>query len=99
MSGHTPGPWFYDEECGDVASVASVDGRHRYITMACGHPDTGESVANARLIAAAPEMLEALLGMVEAAGPDFLCCCRPTCDRECRAVVAARAALAKVEGT
>jgi hypothetical protein len=48
---HTPGPWFYDEEsfvCSDGPDIASV-------TKAAS-----EWEANARLIAAAPDLLAAL---------------------------------------
>lgn len=57
MSGHTPGPWRFDAEYGRV----EADGRR-----VCDMPSAGLSLypeeyeANARLIAAAPEMLEAL---------------------------------------
>lgn len=57
MSGHTPGPWRFDAEYGRV----EADGRR-----VCDMPSAGLSLypeeyeANARLIAAAPAMLEAL---------------------------------------
>lgn len=69
MSAHTPGPWWVDRH---GAVVARVDGDARQVAMACGEapmhddrsaepPDTGVvQSANARLIAAAPDLLEAL---------------------------------------
>jgi hypothetical protein len=60
MSAHTPGPWLAPDES-DGADIWPVES------------DTGEHIADvysafpddARLIAAAPELLEALRGMLE----------------------------------
>lgn len=57
---HTPGPWYFKHACGSVAEVvphdmswkASIDG----VVMA---------EPNARLIAAAPELLEALRNLLD----------------------------------
>lgn len=101
MSKHTPGPWHvgtqndllyvidrrpatsndYPDHNADVAAIAKVY---------CGN----ESEANARLIATAPELLEALRGMMAAyeelhARYDL---------GECQATVDARAAIAKATG-
>ena len=59
---HTPGPWFvngpYDSPC-DYFIRTYHDEEH--FDIACANVDeTGNSRANARLIAAAPELLEAL---------------------------------------
>jgi hypothetical protein len=51
---HTPGPWTYDKEAEDVYSP----GHGRGIPVCIVGKDNG---ANARLIAAAPELLEALM--------------------------------------
>jgi hypothetical protein len=89
MSGHTPGPWmfrrakerprFIIEGLSSTGSgvwfLADVEGRSI---------DTNE--ANARLIAAAPELLAALKDLVEFE------------DRDDRLRDAARAAIAKAEG-
>lgn len=58
---HTPGPWHAKPQCGlsgwvDVVSV-TPDGREALPFAACKHFD---EVANARLIAAAPDLLDAL---------------------------------------
>ena len=85
---HTPGPWEdvgpneEGERCifgGDDSGVA--------VTIPVGNPDMNEarSIANARLIAAAPELLEAIKGVVRIA------------DRNTVEFDAARAAIAKAE--
>lgn len=61
MSGHTPGPWVYDSgsfyaavqlnDCGTTNEPPIID-------MGAGRPEDSE--ANARLIAAAPDLLAAL---------------------------------------
>ena len=67
MSKHTKGPWFFDQY-GHV--YGTVDGKP--IEGAIGktilHPHvcTPSCIANARLIAAAPELLEALNGIISA---------------------------------
>ena len=63
---HTPGPWHAKPMCGlsgwvDVVSV-TPDGRESLPFAACKHFD---EVANARLIAAAPDLLEALLSVLD----------------------------------
>ena len=58
MSKHTPGPWWLDDD----GFIASGDG-DTYETIAdphCSDLDIDEREANASLIAAAPELLEAL---------------------------------------
>ena len=56
---HTPGPWFAKFEAGRyVISYQGEFGPHRALAITGGfQPD---NAANARLIAAAPELLEAL---------------------------------------
>lgn len=64
MKNHTPGPWQLDSEfyrfgaiiAPDFGQVAAVRGDLKL-----------EALANARLIAAAPELLEALKGFVQRA--------------------------------
>lgn len=60
MSKHTPGPWNVIEGVADGGGIAIGPdledvGPHALVTF-----NGGESEANARLIAAAPEMLDAL---------------------------------------
>ena len=69
-TGHTPGPWYANMEQGTVAGgpdmrlVARTAHWHRNDKF----PTSSE--ANARLIAAAPDMLEALERLVELGFPD-----------------------------
>ena len=68
MSGHTPGPWrdhgdSYEFNLGErVIASESQAGYAVAVTIPCGTPDEApdRNIANARLIAAAPELLEAL---------------------------------------
>lgn len=79
-AGHTPGPWHVlnNGYCvGGPPSVQLADPIGAGVAMCCmaaRSPD--ETAANARLIAAAPELLEACRAMVawdeaEKAGPDY----------------------------
>jgi hypothetical protein len=61
MSAHTPGPWVA-ETSGLPLAVTTEDGRH----LATVYPSRDEGRANARLIAAAPDLLAALRTMVDA---------------------------------
>jgi hypothetical protein len=64
MSAHTPGPWDYSEEDGYVFSDADVEGN-----IVCNPPMLPASMeywpANARLIAAGPDLLKALTEQAE----------------------------------
>ena len=66
MSKHTPGPWTQDEY-GDVITP----NRKTLVTegIALGGRSTPETRANARLIAAAPELLAMLKDLVDLEGP------------------------------
>ena len=63
---HTPGPWAVSQDALWFAEGPSVRTPARHIARMWG--DTPEDQANARLIAAAPELLEALRAIVE--GPN-----------------------------
>lgn len=79
MSNHTPGPWNYDSGYIDTHRVED-DGSSDYLILAemrstFGYDDYGvhkwmlppeEYEANARLIAAAPEMFELISGLSQA---------------------------------
>lgn len=90
---HTPGPWFADtENCGGGMSIKTADGTSIGHTAAVRDPSyteirTPEAIANARLIAAAPDLLaackEALELLSHVGGP--------TCGK-------LKAAIAKAEG-
>lgn len=95
MSKHTPGPWDtdlseHDHPYQDIAVRSGTRTICRvWIDDAPVHDYNAEQLANARLIAAAPELLEALRNLVEAATHHQACA---------RAALAkARAAIAKAE--
>ena len=94
MSGHTEAPWFVDEiQCEDWRVNISAE----YQNVASAHHLTEDGVnsddecmANARLIAAAPELLAALKNLVN----DF----DKSVWTEAPMLIEARAAIAKAEG-
>ena len=65
MSKYTPGPWKYGAELssrtGEWLISFDAGNRGRGIGIAETRPGSGQEEANARLIAAAPELLEALV--------------------------------------
>jgi len=66
-SKHTPGPWHYSGV--DALPRVRVNREHSgttgFLIADCNNSHLGgEAVANAKLIAAAPELLEALKGMI-----------------------------------
>jgi hypothetical protein len=80
---HTPGPWL----------VAREDARRFRVTNEAGDlPSNDESILNARLIAASPELLEALQRAL-----DELVGGREAKDRD-GAIQQSRAAIAKAKG-
>ena len=88
MSKHTPGPWVVARNTPDAGYSVRTDGEgsFRWIAAMAGKGDT--DAANARLIAAAPELLAMLKRMIGAAehGRDGL------------ALDDAKALIAKAEG-
>jgi hypothetical protein len=62
FEGHTPGPWssFAPDDVGQKFSVERLGSNHfvKSRKIATAHHDKGNGEANARLIAAAPELLE-----------------------------------------
>lgn len=79
MSAHTPGPWVLEIDCEDGGYSHYVRARPGCICLMPGwkiHKEyAAQQIANAHLIAAAPELLEALYMVREAAidmrGDDF----------------------------
>lgn len=69
--GHTPGPWWdtqsYCKEIYGLESHEAVQADGRLVADICPCGDDEVAKANARLIAAAPELLEHLEWLVEAA--------------------------------
>ena len=90
---HTPGPWNYQEES-DAYTHIVRDSDGKYV-CGCSQHTSGDAEANARLIAAAPELLAAckLIAAYVANG-----------DADCRsntfmaALQQGNAAIAKAEG-
>ena len=108
MSKHTPGPWAVSST--ERRYVREVNGK-RYVASCTDSQDYRtyeEAEANARLIACAPEMLEALKDAAEYLQDksgcswlrsDFQRGCR--CSEDCSSIAVwkqARAAIAKAEG-
>lgn len=91
---HTPGPWYVSEERGlqgEVCYHAIKDSGESYVASTWA----GANAANASLIAAAPDLLEAL----EALMPQEIGYGNSMCvDSYLNAVVVARAAIAKAKG-
>ena len=99
---YTSGKWTYNGsdffiEAPDGSDICLVSERTTYI-VSNDEFDNSEMVSNARLIAAAPELLEALEAFVRehdceacAMGDDDSLC-------ECKLCVPARAAIAKARG-
>ena len=63
---HTPGPWFVPVRTGTQYVEARIGGGWLQEVAACGPTaEAGQQKANARLIAAAPDLLEACVAMIE----------------------------------
>lgn len=66
---HTPGPWTYDSREGEISPGPRAR-RNSVGRFHCGRDDAGQDArpikADACLIAAAPELLEALEGLQQA---------------------------------
>lgn len=94
MSKHTPGTWsdYYAKlaPVGSVAVWSDQGGMVRRVALCGTHEgiDLDEAEANARLIAAAPDLLEALIQIAKLTGPDSII----------HAHDIARAAIEKAEG-
>jgi hypothetical protein len=98
MTKHTPGPWKaeIDEQVPERGAVY-VEGPQGWLNQAvadCGFNDVETDEANARLIAAAPELLEALQSLV-ASCEKHLAFRKPTNPVTRDRMAAARAAIAK----
>lgn len=97
---HTPGPWLARQSGGSHVSIEKISDGIRsviaetyYFKLAEEHG--GGYSANARLIAAAPDLLAALVDMVEQFGHY----CEHTEDeKEIQTLIMARAAISKAEG-
>ena len=92
---HTPGPWVWDEYYTglDGANGQSVLIYIDYEGMSIHGKTVAQSEANARLIAAAPELLEACIGLLQVQDGIPMTGLEAT-----RKAVNARAAIAKAKG-
>lgn len=100
MNAHTPGPWKFETvrtSCGICHKIGEFQ-RGNKITYACvyddyGSPDNPDSkalLANARLMASAPDLLEALCEfMAEHAIPSSICTERPAYEKAIAAIAKA----------
>jgi len=94
---HTPAPWLIDPDNGDYPMWIRQDGGTSVLggCGCCGSPNL--DIHDARLIAAAPDLLDALQLMVESHGYSSYLSDE---DKESSPeVVAARAAIAKATGS
>ena len=89
MTAHTPGPWKVDQDRPHMAFV--MDRPNVFITVDC-RENFGDAGPYARLIAAAPELLEALERMEW----EFTRIAAPNAE-SLSLIIAARAAIAKAK--
>ena len=95
MSKHTPGPWSANGKANEADYVVRDQNGHALASVFLP-TNVLEAEANARLIAAAPDLLEALQGIVAA---DFESVPRTAVYRAVKLLQdEARAAIAKAEG-
>ena len=93
MSKHDKGPWEYVE--GAIVGP-KLDGHEKWLRPVVARFATGVSLANLNLMLAAPELLDALRGMLAL---DYEHHQRGHCDDDvCTEVRKARAAIAKATG-
>lgn len=88
----TPGQWTYQRAAHDTV-IDSNGIEVAWVSPLNGAPD-GESAANARLIAAAPDLLEACVELV-----DFFACLRPDQQSALESFRKAKAAISKALNT
>ena len=65
MSKHTPGPWMWSPEGDESVVRIPTPEPQDFSVLGASEVMTSEDIANARLIAAAPDLLEALKEMVD----------------------------------
>lgn len=90
---HTPGPWYRD---GTTVYALNPHNFNRFSAQIHGaHTPKSELEAVAQLMQAAPELLEALQGMLEVYGGQYNDDCLPKSSSELDLIQQARAAIAK----
>jgi hypothetical protein len=101
MSGHTPGPWIAEEDETVDSDGTQFESAFPWLieagtcTVAGVSGIGGEAAANARLIAAAPDLLAALRAIADPKAPDNL---GEPLSRLILAQEIARRAIAKADG-
>ncbi|HEJ6002034.1 TPA: hypothetical protein SL812_003328 [Pseudomonas aeruginosa] len=97
MSKHTPGPWQFSAgaDYGDEGNYADVTAINGDLIIARVNNLIPAGAANGELVAAAPELLEALQGMIEVYGGQYNDDCLPKSSTELELIQQARAAIAK----
>ena len=93
---HTPGPWSVDESNAIVGE--KLDDHPIWLRPVIARFATGVRPADTRLMAAAPELLEALRGLDEAYCRSGENLTREERAEDRRRLIAARAAIAKATG-
>jgi hypothetical protein len=89
---HTPGPWEHDDSTG--VGVPLATGTQWFDVLGASEVATAQDYANARLIAAAPDLLEALRGVLDHFDPYAT----PGCEENEQAYETARDAIRKATG-
>lgn len=99
MSGrHTPGPWTVDSDRAILCESKTASGKLRPVAQSYSWMGSAEADANAALIAAAPDLLEALKAYVDWHGASHTMDC-PKDECEAASIDAAlNAAIRKAEG-
>jgi len=92
---NTPGLWEAECRSGDWVVISARD---KKAVAWPNRPRGNEVEANMRLIAAAPDLLEALKGMIEVYGGKYDIDCLPKHSTELELIGLARAAIAKATG-
>lgn len=96
IAGHTPGPWRLCGAFGMQGLVEPSAGGNPVASVTGYYHHAGQTEANARLIAAAPDLLEALQRLIPHAV--HMESCSHDDDGVRRDIERARAAIAKAEG-
>jgi hypothetical protein len=98
MANRTPGPWVVDENSAEIFGPPRRGSQHARVLVQFSEKFTAEERANAYLIAAAPELLEALREMLATHPAAYRAVSDTVDNRTDGAVRAARLAIAKAKG-
>lgn len=103
MTGHTPGPWVVSESEKKCLAIfpGNEHGRPRAlcsIAWVQSWNDTADDAANARLIAAAPDLLDAITNLMNGVDTGLVRVETPADETLANAFAKIRAAIAKARG-